>query len=101
MPDIGLVHRMLAHAGLCLTMMGSGFLLDTGTATAAGATMTIIGTTTATAIFVNMTGAETTIVTSLHLASGLDAGSFKLLTRRVMTGSSFSGSAQMLSQPRT
>ena len=38
-------------------------------------------TTTATAIFVNMTVAETTIVTSLHLASGLDARNFKLLTK--------------------
>ena len=80
MPDIGLVHLILAHAGLYRTMMGSGFLVGTGTAIAADANTIIIGTVTATAIFVNMTGAETTIATSLYLASGLDAGNFKLLT---------------------
>jgi Na+-transporting methylmalonyl-CoA/oxaloacetate decarboxylase beta subunit len=68
MPDTGLVHLILAHAGLYLTMMGSGSLVDTGTAIAAGATMIIIGTATATAIFVNMTVAETTAVTKCRAA---------------------------------
>jgi len=65
MLDTGLVRLTLAHAGLYLTMMDSGSLVDTGKANAGGANTTTTGTGTATAIFVNMTVDETTTVTSL------------------------------------
>ena len=65
MLDTGLVRLTLAHAGLYLTMMEGGSLVDIGKANAGGGNTTTTGTGIANAIFVNMTVDETTTVTSL------------------------------------
>jgi hypothetical protein len=65
MTDIGHGHRMQAHIGSVLAMMGSGSMAATGTDLMAGLNTTTTGTTTATGTIASIISGSSTRVVSL------------------------------------